>query len=87
MFYGGGGVSRQVLGLDSRFFSIVLSKKSGRFRWVSGRFLERLGSLERMEMEGTPRGFYPSYVSRAFDAPQLELLLKGEAGAGGKHPC
>ena len=46
-----------VLGVDSPFFStIVLSQRPAVLRspWVSGGFLERFGSLERMEMEGTP---------------------------------
>ena len=45
-----------LLGLHSPFFStIVLSKNRIRLFWVSGGFVERFGSLERMEMEGIPR--------------------------------
>ena len=41
-----------ILGVDSRFFStIVLSKNRIRFPWVSGGFLERFGSLERMDLD------------------------------------
>ena len=46
-----------VLGGDSLSIlsTIVLSKNRSRFPLVSGGFLERFGSLERMEMESTPR--------------------------------
>ena len=46
-----------ILGVDS--LSILFNPRSfprtGCFPWVSGGFLERFGSLERMEVEGTPR--------------------------------
>ena len=37
------------------FSSILLSKNRIRFPWASGGFLERFGSLKRMDKEGTPR--------------------------------
>ena len=50
-----GALCRTVLMVDSPFFSnIVLSKNRIRFPPVSGGVLDIFGSLERMEMEGTP---------------------------------
>ena len=37
------------------FFNHRSSRTRIRFPWVSGGFLERFGSRERMELEGTPR--------------------------------
>ena len=61
-------------GLDSSFFSTIVpfSKTDPRFSWESGK---RFGSLERMEMKGTPR-WLPSSHS------QFRLGLESLFGFG-----
>ena len=58
------------------FLTIVLSKHQIRSPWVSGGFLERSGSLERMEMEASPR---------AKDLCHIELLLPRLLGELSEH--
>ena len=48
-------VRRTFEGLIPHSFQPSFFPKTGRLPWVSGGFPERSGSLERMEMESTPR--------------------------------
>ena len=48
---------------------VVVLFKTSHFPGVSGGFLERFGLLERMGMEGSPRG-----VSLSFEAGLFRLL-------------
>ena len=72
------------LGVESDSFQPGSFQTPAPFSRVSGGFLERFGSLERMEMEGTPRMLScPQGSLLGFEPQERPLLL---AGFGRQEP-
>ena len=71
-----------VLGVDSPFFSTIVLFKNRLFPLGFDGFLKRFGSLERMEMEGTPRN-----VQTNASVPHLPSASSAGLASGSRHCC